>query len=165
MNSSRPKRTIKRSPVDRNGGTSRFPTRPPRRVGGSVLLEVIFSIALFASAGAAVLAGFNSCFQAMREMRLEAKAADLAVSKLAEIQMGAVAIVDDGPTEYADPDAQWTWQIVTADVDPSAVTGAKPETRVTIIITYVPESLAFSLTHLVPRDWTGVSASATGGAS
>ena len=117
---------------------------------GAVLLEVIFSVALFAAAAGTVIGAFNASFRAMRQLRIQAHAVDRAVTMLSEIQMGLVPPVDDGPTAYDEPDDDWTWQIVTADIDPGEA--GQPMTQVEIRITYAPEGYTYSLFHLMPAD-------------
>jgi hypothetical protein len=123
---------------------------PPRLQSrrGAILLEVIFSIALLAGACAAIIGGFNACAQANRDLWMESKAADLAVTMLTEMQMGVVPPEDDGPTDYADPLADWCWQVVTADLPPQTLDGPTMR-QVQIVVTYKPDSYSYTLMELV----------------
>jgi type II secretory pathway pseudopilin PulG len=136
-----------------------------------VLLEVIFAIALLAAACGSIVGGLTACIRANRELWLESRAADLAVSLLSEIQMGLTAPVDEGPTDYLTPLEDWSWQVVTADLNPQTVAGAAM-TQVQVTVTYKPEGYSYTLYCLVPSagedtgDATGsAGSSAQGGAS
>lgn len=59
---------------------------------GSILLEVLLSIALFVGAGAYCLASTRSVLDALDRTQREARALDLARSKLAELQAGLTSI-------------------------------------------------------------------------
>jgi len=112
-----------------------------------VLLEAIFALTLFAATAAVVIGGLNSCIQNVNDLRMKAKAGDLAVTLLSEIQMGLVPPADDGPTDYPVPDEDWCWQIVTAPLDP--VPSAPPQTQLKIIITNKVEAYSCSLVFVV----------------
>lgn len=108
-----------------------------RRRAGVILLEVIFSIVLFASAAAAVIGALNSCMQATDTVRLDAMSADLAVTLLSEIQMGLLPAVSDGPKPFEDSDrADWTWEIATEQVE-SPLADLPPMVNVEVIVTHI----------------------------
>lgn len=127
-----------------------------------MLLEVIFAVALFSAAAAIVIGGLSACLRVNRDLRTESTAADLAVTLLSQIQMGTVPATDDGPAEYPEPQQDWSWQIVTADVD-TQNPDAPPLTLVTILITRKgdddhPGGYTFTLAQQLPRDWAGLPA-------
>jgi hypothetical protein len=144
----------------------KFEIRNPKsRARGAILLEVIFSIALMAGACGAIIGGFNACWQANRDLWMEAKASDLAVTMLTEIQMGVVPPADDGPTDYADPLADWCWQVTTADLPPQTPDGPTLK-QVQIVVTYKPQDYSYTLMELVTLPGTtptaGAAPAATG---
>ena len=116
---------------------------------GVALLEVVVALALFFSMAVAVLGGLSICVQSARQTRLEAQAADLAVTLLSEIQLGVVPVADDGPTAYDDPLADWTWEIVAGPVE-STVPGLELS-RVEIIIRNTTQGFTHRLYHLAPQ--------------
>src|SRR5687767_5719919 len=62
------------------------PGRLPRGEGvGAVLLEVLLALALFCGAAGVIMGSLTSSVRAVDRLRLEAQAADLAVTTLSEI--------------------------------------------------------------------------------
>jgi hypothetical protein len=119
---------------------------------GAVLLEVIFSLLLFVVAAVAVVGGLNACIQASGEVRLAAQAADLAVTKVSEIQMGLVPAVDTEPTPFEEEGlTDWTWQIVTEPVE-NNVLELPSMLRVHVIVANGSRNYSYRLTHLMPQE-------------
>ena len=122
-----------------------------------VLLEVVLSTALFAMAALGVLAGLNSCFRSLGKMRLESQAADLAISKVSEVHIGIVPLEDDGPNEYEDDEslADWTWEIVTEEVELDAELELEMDgpqlLQVQVVVTNVPSGYKYSTRFLMPE--------------
>jgi len=65
-----------------------------RRARGSVLFEVVLAIALFVGTGAFVLGATRSAITTLDRARREARAADLATSRMAELAAGLVDLAD-----------------------------------------------------------------------
>jgi len=118
-----------------------------------VLLEVVLSTALFAMAALGVLAGLNSCFRSLGKMRLESQAADLAVSKVSEVHIGILPPEDDGPNEYEDDEslADWTWEIITEEVELDVELEGPQLLQVQVVITNVPSGYKYSTRFLTPE--------------
>jgi len=99
----------------RSPPASLFPRRmrrTPRLPGAMILLEVVLAMMLFFGGALVILAGLNSSLSGIQRVQIEARAADLAVTLLSEVQMGMVQLVSDGPSSYEDPAlAGWTWEI------------------------------------------------------
>ncbi len=92
---------------------------------------------------------------------LQAKAIDLAVTRLSELEMAGGTAQNEGPTPYDDPDQDWTWQVATS---PAELPPAAPSaTQVQVIITYVPTGFSYTITHIEP-DASNASATPSGGA-
>ena len=123
-----------------------------------VLLEIIFAITLFAAMAGVVLSSLHSSINAVSRLRLDNRAADLAVTVLSQIQMGDLAPVDDGPNEFAEPLEDWTWQIVTTDLR-EPIEGAKIK-RVEIFITNTAKDYTHHLAFLLASDDGGEGGSA-----
>jgi type II secretory pathway pseudopilin PulG len=79
----------------------RIRARAPGR--GAVLLELLLSIAIFAAAATFTLSALGSALDGVRRAELRARAADLAESRLAELEAGLVAIGDLGAEASATP--------------------------------------------------------------
>jgi len=112
----------------------------------AALLEVLLALALFFGVAIAVMGGLGTSIKAARDLRLEAEAADLAVTLLSEIELGVVAAEEDGPTEYEEPLEDWTWQVAV-----TPVTSTLTElilTRIEIIVRNVPEDYTYRLYRL-----------------
>lgn len=87
---------------------------------GTVLLEVVFAMALFMVGCGVVFSGLNASFAAAEKVQLAGQAADLAVTKLSELQLGEIDLADDGPNAYEEEDlAAWTWEIVVGSLESS----------------------------------------------
>jgi len=119
-----------------------------------VLLEVVLALALFFGAALVVLAGLNSSLRTAQRVRLEAEAADLAVTLLSEIQMGLVPPDDDGPNEYEyEGLADWTWEIVTQPFEEGLIEVALPEfLHVEIVIRHLPSGYTYRLAQLMSSE-------------
>lgn len=117
--------------------------------GGAVLLEVIIALAIFISAAAVMVGATTASVNAARKLRLEAQAADLAVTQMSQIQMGVYPPASDGPTPFEDPLKDWSWQIV-ADTPENPPQGLPEFKRVQVVITYTPTGFSYRLTELFP---------------
>ena len=142
----------------RTGFTGRLtPHARGARATGAVLLEVVVALSLFFAAAVVALVGLHGSVMASRNLRLETRAANLAVTLLSEIQMGQVEVADAGPEEYDSEDdedlADWSWEIITEDVEEQVDTGQEtPLKRVQIVITYLARGFVYRLVHLMPAD-------------
>jgi hypothetical protein len=116
---------------------------------------VVLALAIFFSASLVLLSAVNMALRTGRRVRLEAQAADLAVSLLSEIQMGQLAPADDGPNEYQDEGlVGWTWEIVTEPVEQAALlTLDVPQfLRVEVIVRYQPERYTYRIVELMTNE-------------
>jgi len=118
-----------------------------------VLLEVVLATALFAMTAVATLAGLHSCFRALGNMQLESSAADLAISKVSEIQIGLIPPEDDGPNEYEEDEtlADWTWEVITEEVEFTEELEGPLMLQVQVIITNVPSGYTYSTQFWMPE--------------
>lgn len=145
------------------GGGDRL--RPvPGHAKGVVLLEVVFSLALFSMGAMVVLAGLNTALRTMQRVQLEAEAADLAVTMLSEVQMGQVPLVDDGPRAFEDEGlTDWTWQITTLPVQQQMGMELPAAKQVEIIIRKTGTPFVYRLTELVSEEPLGGTGTGTDG--
>jgi len=117
-----------------------------------VLLEVVLATVLFAMTAMVVLVGLHSCFRSLGKMRLESEASNLAISKVSEIQVGIFPPEDDGPNEYEEGEGpiDWTWEIVTEELELETEIEDLQMLQVQVIITYVPSGYTYSTRFLTP---------------
>ena len=131
---------------------------------GIVLLEVVIAMAMFFSAAAIILGGLSQSGRAMMRLKIEAQAADLAVTKLSEVQMRIVPLVSDGPTAYLDPMQDWSWQLVVESLDNPSMD--LPEfKRLVVIITHAPTHFTYRLQEIMSDAASGDGAADSSGAS
>jgi len=136
-----------------------------RRRGGAILMEVVLALTLLVVTGTIIFSGLSASFGALDVVRMRAQAADLAVSKLSEIQMGQLELADDGPNEFEDENlADWTWRITTEPMEDDSLSGA-PLRRVEVIIAHTGRNLVYRLVQLMPAadDAEGLDELATAG--
>ena len=115
-----------------------------------MLLEVIFALSLFAAAAAVIAGSFSACARSVGRLRIQAVADNLAVTLLSEMQLGFVPPVDDGPTDYPEPYKDWSWEIVTSDVDDVIDAEGPVMMRIEIIIRHAGGECTRRLRYLVP---------------
>jgi type II secretory pathway pseudopilin PulG len=86
---------------------------------GAVLLEVVLALAIFGMGAVVILSGLQAALRMAQQVQFEAKAADLAVTVISEVQIGQISLQDAGPMTYEEASlAGWTWQVVTSAIDP-----------------------------------------------
>jgi len=78
---------------------------------GSILFEVVLALALFVFAAAVISGGFSASLKSVDRMRAELDASNLAISTLAEIELGLKPMATSPPTEFEPPLEQWSWQV------------------------------------------------------
>jgi len=81
-----------------------------RNRDGVVLLEVVLALVLIAGAAAVIAAGLITSIDRVERLKLNAHAADLAVSVMSELQIGSKLISEDGPEAFEAPFEAWTWE-------------------------------------------------------
>jgi len=80
-------------------------TRGTRRRAGGILLELLLAIALFAAAAAFTMSALRSATDGVRRADLRARAADLAESRLAELDAGLVSAGELGEDSKVDDES------------------------------------------------------------
>jgi len=121
----------------------------PRR-GGIALLEVVFALSLFAAAAAVICSSFGASARSVSRMHRQALADNLAVTLLSEMQLDIVPAEDDGPYEFEEPFEDWTWEVVTAEMDDVIDVDGPVLMSVEIIIRHIEGNCTRRLTFLVP---------------
>ena len=125
-------------------------TRPRHPAGrrAAVLLEIVLALTIFVGMAMTVLAGLSTSVHSARNLGLQTRAADLAVTLFSQMELGLVAAEDAGPEAYEDEAlADWTWQVT---VQPMA--GELPELELTaaeVTIRHTPSGYTFRLSRLL----------------
>ncbi len=108
-------------------------------------------MSIFVTMGAVILAGIRSGVVATGRLRFEARARNLAITALSELQMGQLALRDDGPNSYEDESLDgWTWQVVVSD--PQLGWQGPPLKQVEIVIANTDMDYIYRLGQLVQDD-------------
>ncbi len=137
-----------------------FGVWPASRRGG-ILLEVVLAMVLFFSAGAVILAGLGSAVRGMEQLRLDAQAADLAVTLLSRLQIGNLELTDAGPTEFEPiegPEQElegWTWQVITTEMQDTIDAGAPTGKLVQVIVKNEQKGYSYRLSQWLATDESG----------
>jgi type II secretory pathway pseudopilin PulG len=134
----------------RSLGKAGAAARHGRHGRGAVLLEVVLALTVFFIGAAIITGGLISSARALNNARQSAQAADLAISKLSEVQMGMVEPTDQGPTAYEDDDKLegWTWQIVATPIQDE--TGLATLASVEITVRHDESATQARLVELMP---------------
>ena len=118
---------------------------------GVALLEVVIAMALFFMAAMFVMDGLNSSLRAVRSAQIQADAADLATTILADIQIGILEIKNDGPfavNEELYPG--WTYELVVGGIED--LPDLPLLKRVEVVVRNLPERFTYRTTQLVWDD-------------
>lgn len=78
---------------------------------GAILLEVVLALMLFVGAAAVIGTAMRTSDNALEKTRLQLHAANLAISTLAEMQMGSLAVAEMEAHPFEPPFEQWTREI------------------------------------------------------
>ena len=117
---------------------------------GAVLLEIVLAMTIFVFSVAVVQSGLVSCLRSLDTVRLQNQAVNLAVTKISEIHMGLLDVIDTAPTSFEEEDeslSEWEWQITTEPIgeDPTAPI----MTLVTVTITNASQRITYQLTEIM----------------
>ena len=128
--------------------TKEIRTSRKRQCSAVVLLEVVLALVLFATAAAIIGAGLSTSIQSVERLRLNAHAANLAVSVLSELQMGTKGFGKSGPQQFEAPFEGWTWEAVpVADEQSAKETGLTR--KVEVVIRHQESGIAHRLCQII----------------
>ena len=126
-----------------NTSTKRQPKRVER---ASVLLEVVLALALFIGAATVISAGISASVEAVHRVRLQTHAANLAISIMAELKIGARPLTAVGPENFEPPFKEWLYRVNLTGGESSTETGS---TRaVEVIVWHTQENIVHRITQL-----------------
>jgi hypothetical protein len=87
-------------------------TRRGPAEAGTVLLETVLALTLFVAAAAVIAGAVNASLNGVERLRLDAHAADLAVTVLSELQLGLRSTGNAGPQAFDPPFEDWSWEVL-----------------------------------------------------
>ena len=120
--------------------------RPPQR--GSVLLEVLLALILFAAAAAVVTTAFNSSVNSLERQKLSLQALNHAASVVAEIQLGIRSASGESAQPLEPPFADWTWETVVTPTE-TVGGGLTGLTRVEVVIRHLTSPTVQRLAQVI----------------
>jgi type II secretory pathway pseudopilin PulG len=119
---------------------------------GSVLLEVILAVVLFAGAAVVVGIGLKAAMDGSERLRLNAHAGNLTVSVISELQMGIRSLADTGPEAFGPPFEGWVWEIAATPWTPQTESTANHLTQVEVIVRYEPAEFVHRFAQVMQID-------------
>ena len=141
--------------------TRRGLVRSSLRRRGGILLEVVLAMVLFFSAGAVILAGLGSAIRGMEQLRLDAQAADLAITLMSRLQIGDLELTDAGPSDFEPIEGPqqeldgWTWQVITSQMQDTIDAGGPTGKLVQVIVRNEPKGYSYRLSQWLATDESG----------
>ena len=121
---------------------------PPRGTNGAVLLEVVLALVLIAAAAAVIGGGLSTSMDRVERLKLNAHAADLAVSVMSELQMGSKALSEEGAETFEAPFENWTWEAA-AEVTDEKVRDTGRTKKVEVIIRHEDPAVVYRLCQVI----------------
>lgn len=108
----------------RRGAASALRARclPTGGAKGAILLEVLIALTIFVMAAAVVGSAMRSSIDAVTDIRLSTKAANIARSVLAELSIGMLEMTETGPEPFVldeeaePPEEGWTYEVAAEDM-------------------------------------------------
>ena len=121
---------------------------------GSVLLEVVLAIVLFAAAAAVVGMGLKASIDGAQRLRLSTHAGNLAVTVISDLQMGLRSLADTGPEAFGPPFEGWVWEVEAlpwgqSQAENTLATSAATLMRVEVTVRYEPEGFVHRLAQVI----------------
>ncbi|HZO84432.1 MAG TPA: hypothetical protein VFC26_04420 [Verrucomicrobiae bacterium] len=115
---------------------------------GAVLLEVVLALVLVAGAAAVVGAGLSASIDRVERLKMNAHAADLAVSVMSELQMGSKVLSQEGPESFEAPFEGWTWEAA-AEVTDEKVRDTGRTKKVEVVIRHEDPAVVHRLCQVI----------------
>jgi type II secretory pathway pseudopilin PulG len=121
---------------------------------GSVLLEVVLAIVLFAAAAAVIGMGLKASIDGAQRLRLSTHAGNLAVTVISELQMGLRSLADTGPEAFGPPFEGWVWEVAAlpwgqGQAERTLSTSPATLMQVEVTVRYEPEGFVHRLAQVI----------------
>jgi type II secretory pathway pseudopilin PulG len=115
---------------------------------GAILLEVVLALVLLAFAASVIGGGLHTAISSVERLKLNAHAADLAVSVISELQLGTKSLGQEGPQRFDWPFEFWTWEAFASSGDePGKDTGRTR--KVEVVIRYDDPPITHRLAQVI----------------
>ena len=113
----------------------------------SVLLEVVLALALFIGAATVISAGISASVDAVHRVRLQTHAANLAITIMSELKIGARPLAAVGPENLEAPFDAWLYR-VNLNASDTAVSESDSTRTVEVIVWHTQENVVHRVTQL-----------------
>ena len=114
--------------------------------GGSVQHEVVLALAHFIGAATVISAGISASVDAVHRVRLQTHAANLAISVMSEIKIGARPLAAIGPENLEAPFQDWLYR-VNLNAGEVAATETDATRAVEVIVWHTQENIVHRITQ------------------
>jgi type II secretory pathway pseudopilin PulG len=121
------------------------------RKRGSVLLEVVLAVVLFAAAATVIGVGLKASMDSSERLRMSAHAGNLAITVASELQMGMRSLADTGPEAFGPPFEGWVWEIAAVPWNETEGT-ANNLVQVEVIVRHEPTGFAHRFAEVMQLD-------------
>ena len=125
--------------------------RAPRLRRGAVLLEVVLALVLFVAAVTVIGTAMTSSIDGVERQRLNLHASNLAVSVLAELQLGIRSAATSGVEAFKAPFEEWTSELLLSATE-DETGGSSGLTRVEVVIRHKTAPVVFRLAQVLKLD-------------
>jgi type II secretory pathway pseudopilin PulG len=115
---------------------------------GSVLLEVLLALTLFAAAATVIGIGLKASIDGAERLRMSTHAGNLAVTVISELQIGIRSLADTGPEAFGPPFDGWVWEVAATPWGGSETKGERL-TRVEVIVRHEPTAFVYRLAQVI----------------
>jgi type II secretory pathway pseudopilin PulG len=115
---------------------------------GTVLLEVLLALALFAGAAAVIGIGLKASIDGAERLRMSTHAGNLAVTVISELQIGIRSLAETGPEAFGPPFDGWVWEVAATPWGGSETKG-EGLTRVEVIVRHEPTAFVYRLAQVI----------------
>jgi type II secretory pathway pseudopilin PulG len=123
------------------------------RARGSVLLEVVLAVVLFAAAATVIGIGLKASMDSSERLRMSTHAGNLAFTVASELQMGIRSLADTGPEAFGPPFDGWVWEIVSVPWNETE-TAANNLVQVEVIVRHEPTGFVHRFAQVMQLDAT-----------
>ena len=113
---------------------------------GSVVLEVVLALALFIGAATVISAGISASVDAVHRVRLQTHAANLAISIMSELKIGARPLASIGPENLETPFQEWLYR-VNLNAGDEATSELDSTRAVEVIVWHTQENVVHRITQ------------------
>lgn len=132
-----------------------------RRKKGALLLETVLALGLLVAAASVIVGGLSSSVKGADRLRVEAHAANLAVTVHSRVAIGELDAVDSTAEKFGAPFIDFTWEVKTVtstalegETEYSGGAASRPETvgtkSIEVVIRHPETGIVHRLTRFLP---------------